>query len=469
MSETTRKPQIPGPRPIPLVGWRKQALAMMSDPIHYLMDMYETYGRIATWNPKKPEHVFVFGPEYNKRLLSDPELFISQPLKDLPIPPDSAMARLRSNLTNLNGERHKQHRQLMQPAFHRRHIEGFRDAMVEITQRELLERWKAGETRDIDPDLRRLTVYIAMRTIFSLDSPADVDKLNGLIGDLLRYTQAPTTMLFPFNLPGTSYRKVLETAEKIEAFIKLQIEAKRSDPEAHRDVLTMLIQTRDEHGEKLSDDELIGEAYAVFCHETSASTMSWTLFLLSQHPEVLSDLLDELDAVLGGDAPTVEQIPQLELLDRVIKESVRMLPGAAFGSRFSTAPAEFPPFEVDAGTAVFFSQFVSHRLPELYPEPAKFRPRRWETFKPTPYEFIPFGAGAHYCIGAAFAMLEIKIVLSMVLQKFRLTMVPDSSVDPKFGITLIPEHGLPMTLAEQDRELKRSPVKGSIHKLIDFD
>ncbi len=146
----------------------------------------------------------------------------------------------------------------------------------------------------------------------------------------------------------------------------------------------MLIQARDEDGRGLSDAELIGQATVLFIagHETSANALTWTLFLLSQHPRVLGDLCDELRGTLHGGAPSVDQLDQLPLLDRVIKESMRLPPPASLSLRVSTAPFELGQHQLPRGTTVFFSQYITHHMPDLYPEPERFLPERWQTINP---------------------------------------------------------------------------------------
>lgn len=245
------------------------------------------------------------------------------------------------------------------------------------------------------------------------------------------------------------------------------IAQKRSQPNA-TDVLATLVQVHDEDGTKLSDEELIGHTFTLFVagHETTSNALTWTIFLLSQHPHILADLLDELDGTLHGNPPTIEKINQLPLLEGVIKESLRLLPPASIGIRIATAPCNLGGFALPKGSTVFYSQFVTHRMPELYAEPNRFKPERWATLKRSPYEYLPFSAGPHMCIGWAFAMQELKVVLAMVLQRYRFSVLPNAKIGP--NLNMRPIHGMPMRIFPQDRQFQRVPVRGSIHQLIDF-
>ena len=222
----------------------------------------------------------------------------------------------------------------------------------------------------------------------------------------------------------------------------------------------------------LSEDELLGHVSVIFVagHETSANALTWTLFLLSQHPEIAADLLDELDTVLKGEAPTVEQLQQLPLLERVIKESMRILPPVPWNARATFQPTVLEGYELPTGTEVWVSIYHTHKNPDIYPEPLKFNPRRWETLEVDNFQYNPFSAGSRKCIGAGFAMMEIKIVLAMLLQKFRFQCLPQQKITYKALIVLAPKGGLPMLINQQDRDFSQDVrgVEGNIQELVEL-
>jgi cytochrome P450 len=457
--------QMHGPSAMPILGWHVEAMRWSRDQIGYMTMLYRKYGVLSSWGVSPPIRVFAFAPEHNQRLLSFPDLFHSQVARATRLPDNSAVVNLRSGLLNLNGPQHKQHRQLMSPAFHRKQVETYRDDMVAITQKALAS-WPVGAVRDMEQEMRRLVHSIAMKTVLNLENPEDVDGLTKLIARL--FSSVPLAMLFPFDLPGTPYRRLLRTSDKISAFLQEMIDQKRAQPLQHLDILAMLISARNEDGTAMTDTELIAEGYNVLCHEGSASALTWTLFLLAQHPDVQADVLDELEKELAGQPPTVEQLNRLPLLEGVIKESMRLLPPVPFGRRFAVEPCEFGPYELRKGTPVFFSHYITHRLPEIYAHPQQFLPQRWETLKTTQYEYLPFGAGTHNCVGGAFAMMEMKIVLAMLIQRVRLSVVPDTRIDSCFRFSLKPLHGLPMTILDQDRQFASSPVRGDIGEMVEL-
>jgi cytochrome P450 len=235
----------------------------------------------------------------------------------------------------------------------------------------------------------------------------------------------------------------------------------------------MMIQSRDEDGGMLSEDDLIGHTFLLYAasHETSSAAASWTLFLLSQHPQILVDLVDELNGVLKGDPPALAQLAELHLLERVIKESLRILPPIPLKPRVAVEDTELGNYFVPAGTEIVGSVYAVHHSPEIYTEPERFNPDRWLTIDPDPFEYHPFGAGPRMCIGGPFAMMSLQLVLSMLLQRYRFEFVRGTRVNRKFAITLSPRGGILMNIHPQDRQLPAEPggVRGNIHKMVQLN
>lgn len=458
--------QVRGPSPLPVLGWNVEALNWSRDPIGYVTRLYETYGRLSVWRAERTLRAFAFAPEHNQKVLGSPHLFhIAPPRRRKVVPDDSAFMNLRSGLLSLDGEEHRRHRKLMAPALHHKHVEGFRRMISEMT-REELESWSLWEVRDLETDMRRLVHRIAMKAVLGIDDERELTSLDDLVEGML--SAIPRAMMFPYDLPGSSYRQMLKTADGIQDFLQGLVDRK-SGSVVCEDMLTMLINARQDNGEGFNAAELMAETYNVLCHESSASALVWTLFLLAQHPKVYADLLDELQGVLRGGDPELDQLSRLPLLDRVLKESMRLLPPAAFGTRFSTEACSLGECELPKGAAVTFSQYITHRLPEIYPQPQRFKPERWESFKATTYEYFPFGAGVHNCIGGAFAMLELKLVLCAVLQSYCLKVVPKTRVDRVFRLSLRPRKGLPVVVLARGSRLSASPVKGEIREMVDMN
>jgi cytochrome P450 len=275
----------------------------------------------------------------------------------------------------------------------------------------------------------------------------------------------------PFDLPGTPYRRWLDLTHAIDTRMVEVIRQKRKAPGTGRDMLSMLIEARDEDGGTLSEDDLIGHAEVIFAagHETSSNALSWTLFLLAQHPRVLADLCDELAGTLHGAAPTFEQLAQLPLLDWVVKESLRLFPPAPLNHRITARDTELGQYRIAKGTEVLSSIYHTHRMAELYPDPLRFLPERWAGLDPGPYAYNPFSAGPRMCIGATFALFEIKVVLALLLQRFRLELAPNQRIDRYFGITLAPAGRVLMHVQRPGRAYaRRAPVHGNVSAMVDL-
>jgi cytochrome P450 len=457
----------PGPRPLPILGKRGRKFLFYHDPIAYHRYVYQTYGTLAAFIEGGAK-LLVYGSEYNRQILSQTEVFHAD-RGAAPGPADSALHRLGSGLNGMSGELHKQQRRLMQPAFHRLHIETYRDTMVAIT-RQLIDRWPIGQTLDIAEAMGQITLCIVSETLFAIDATKDVDSLGHLIARWIGLNVNRAVHMFPFDYPGTPFRRLLRLSERLETYIRTMIQHKRTHPGDQADVLTLLLQAQDADGTRLTDEELIGHTTVLFFagFETSAVALTWTLFLLAQHPQVMADLLDELTGTLHGDAPTVDQVRALPLLDRVIKESMRLLPPSIQGGRIAVQPFAMGGYEFPAGTKVMYSEYITHHMHDLYPQPERFLPDRWCASEPSPYAYIPFLAGARRCLGAEFAMLEMKIVLSLILQHYRLALMLNTRIDRLVRFTLVPKYGMPMRVGKQDRQFAKVAVRGNIHEMVDL-
>jgi cytochrome P450 len=421
-------------------------------------------GPIAFGEPRKPE-VLAIGPDYNRQVLGDPSVFrtTGQFLRG---PKNSAQRRLRHGLTRMTGPEHKRQRQLVMPPFHKKAVEGYHDTTIRVVQG-VIDQWKPGERYDIHLQMRRLTLRISSTILFSHD-PAEAITLGKMLEQWQNRNFSGSVWLFPVDVPGTALHRLLKHAERLEQELLAIIQRRRAHLDNNTDVLSLLIQARDDEDHGLTDAELVGQLAILFgaSFETTASTLTWTLFLLSQHPEVMRELMNELDAVLGGGVPTREQLAQLSFLECVIKESMRILPPVPFTIRAATENTTIGPYPVPKGTRVICSHYLTHHLPEIYPEPERFRPERWRSIDPNQFEYMPFSAGPRACIGAMFAMQALTISLTLMLQKFRFSLVPGTRVDRTVRITMVPRRGMPMSILPNDRQYQSSEVRGQIREMV---
>ena len=447
-------------------------LGFFFDPVGTICRLYQQYGPVTALGKvkfKQPRDLLLFatGPEFNRLLFSDPSLFRPTGLI-LPGPRNSAQRRVRFGLTRMIGDQHRQQRQLVAPPFHRCAVRGYHKIMVDMVNTEIAE-WKTGIGINIHEKVRALTLGIASAVLFSRD-PAEAYPIGRMLGDWVERCFSMGVWTYPLPVPGTPYHGMLRQAERIEKALLAMIARRRAQPGARGDVFSLLMEARDNEGRAMTDTELVGQASILFIasFETTTSALTWSLFLLAQHPAVMHQLMDEIESVLGDAPPDFDQLPQLPFLHWVIKESMRILPPVPYTVRVAQQPLKVGPFEVPQETRVIASHYLTHHLPDLYPEPERFRPERWRNINPTQYEYLPFNAGPRICIGGAFATQVLKISLAMILQRFRFTVVPGTRINRVVAISMNPRHGLPMIVAKKDRNYSVSEVRGQIREMVDF-
>ncbi|HEX2914764.1 MAG TPA: cytochrome P450 [Chloroflexia bacterium] len=467
---TLERPAIPAAVPARIKASRwLNPLLMARDPFVYLRRLNRTYGDIVNLNGGIMDYTFVFSPEYTRRVLTNPDLFHNGEIEDyrLNLPKDSPVLRLAHTLNAINGEKHRTQRRLMMPAFHRKRVEAYRDDMASLT-RQKMDSWQPGQTYDMMREMKQLTMSVAVKALLGMDPDREGDRTRALVERWIASGSSLAALVLPLNFPGTPFYRMVSLAGQIEAEFKELIARKRASGVDRGDVLSMLIAAHDENGERLNDEELVAQTLALFVagHETTATALAWTLFLLSQHPRVMSDLVDELEGKLHGDFPTVEQVNELPLLDRVIKESMRVLSPFLWGLRITTEPCEIGPYSLPRSRTVGFAPAIIHHNPDFYPEPERFLPRRWETIDPSPYEYLPFASGPRMCIGATFALMEMKIILPAMLQRYRLTLAPGAKIDRVGFLLAQPARGLPMQVNRQDHNFVFNPARGNIHAAV---
>lgn len=479
---------FPGPRPSRVFGRYGNIFSFYRDMIGYTRDLFRNYGnpvalvagggtRIYSPLPECPGTIFGYGPALVKELTTKADAYHKFPLtlRILPArgadsPRAAPLKTFGSGLAAANGDVHIQRRKTLAPAFHPRQIANYAEEMTKIT-REFVGGLKAGEDYDIGQLMHDLTMRNASKLLLG-----DAENRSSGAGHLMQSALAmlsPATVFFRYDIPGLPYKRFLDEFGKFDTEMRQIIARKRSQPPGEQqDILDVLMKMTDESGTGFSEEDLIGHAGIFFVagHETSAKTLTWTFFLLSQHPQVASDLLDEIEGVLRGGDPTPDNIKQLTLMGRVINESMRLLPPAPWNGRVAVKPTEIGGYEVPVGTEVMVSVYETHRMPELYPEPLKFRPERWENSERTAFEFSPFSAGPRRCLGEQFALMQMKIALAMLLPRFRPQLLPTVPIDRSIRNVMGPKHGVPVRLYPQDRQFASGVggVRGNVREMVDL-
>jgi cytochrome P450 len=356
---------------------------------------------------------------------------------------------LGNGLLTSDGEFWLRQRRLMAPAFHRERIASYGATMVEHTSA-MLRGWRDGGTYDIHDTMMHLTLGIVARTLFG----ADVGERAADVGVALeialqRFVERMSLMRLLDRLPLPRNRRFRRAMEKLDGIIYDVIEHRRRSGRDEGDLLSLLLQAQDEDGSRMTDTQLRDEVITLFLagHETTAISLSWTFYLLAQSPEVEERMVRELDDVLGGREPSVDDLPRLRYVEMVVKESMRLYPPAWRVGREAITDCEVGGFPVPAGAQLIMSQWVTHRDARFFDDPLLFRPERWgdEGIGKLPrFAYFPFGGGARKCIGDSFAMMEAILILAAVSQRFHLRLVPQPPIELWPSITLRPRGGIRM-------------------------
>ncbi len=437
---------------------------LQNQPIEYFGDMWREYGDLVrlpilpgftvflATHPDIAEHVLSTHQERYEK----PDLF----LKTMGLIQGEA-------LFTSEGEFWRKQRRLMQPAFHQKQLLHLHSIMVNCVQ-SLVREWDAkpaGEEVDIAAEMTRLTLRIVSSTLFSIDISGESDELGRALRTALTYVyHRMTSPLSPgLWLPtprNFQFRQAKKTLDRIVLEI---IQSRRRNPVEHPDLLSMLLEARDEAtGEGMSDRQLQNEVITLINagHETTATTLAWTWHLLGSHPNVLAQVTDEVqtvlgtgglgDGILGDGVPTFEKLPQLQYTRRVIDESLRLCPpGLGLVPRVALEDDEIQGYFIPKGSIFNIASYFTARHPEFWDNPEQFDPDRFlpENASNRPrFAYFPFGAGQHTCIGKNFALMESLIILSILIQRFQIDLVPHQRVeiDPRF--TLRPKDGIKVTV-----------------------
>lgn len=346
-------------------------------------------------------------------------------------------------------------RRLMQPAFAKPRIAGYAEVFVRQSERELA-RWSDGDERDVHDDMQRLTMGIAAETLLGVD-------IDGELFDIVHEAQAEITedfawrfqqpFVWPIWVPTPRNRRFKAAIARLEEVVYDIIRRKReAGPNADSDdLLDRLVAARDDDGSTMSDTQLRDEVMTLFLagHETTANLLSWTFYLLGQHPEVAAKLRREIDDVLGDRPAAADDYESLVYTNRVLKESMRLYPPAYAFGREAIRETEVAGFRVPKGRTVIVAQWVVHRDERFYDRPLVFDPDRWtpefESNLPH-YAYFPFGGGPRVCIGNTFAQLESALVLATIHRRYDVQLASSEPVDVWPSITLRPRGGIPVVV-----------------------
>jgi cytochrome P450 len=458
----------PGPGGLPFLG---NVLQFRHNQLSFLLKLEQTYGRMATVYIGKTPIVLLFRPEHIRYILTEnPRNFTSREVAGglvfgnllvLSLLARSFSKKVTQGLHNLvgdglittDGDFHRQHRRLLQPAFSKRRVEDYADLIVQYTL-DTMERWQPGSEIDIADDMQALILRTIMKILVDIDVVKQDTALDQIIDAVL---EQPVGLLegllnLQIDLPITPYGKRMAAMRKGDAYIYNLIEQRLVDQRDRGDILSILLQAQEtDDTEALTRQQVRDEVVSLLAagHETTTNTLTWTFYLLSEHPTVLKKVLAELQTVLAGRNPRVDDLPRLVYLDWVIKESMRLYPSAWTQGRQAVEAFDLDGFHFPAGTMLMFSQWVLHRLPDVWEDPEAFCPERWDPMqgqKVPQWAYFPFGGGSRMCMGTSLAQLEIRLVLATILQYYIPHVLPHHLMVPLPLITLRSKYGLHVRL-----------------------
>ncbi|MCA9907354.1 MAG: cytochrome P450 [Anaerolineae bacterium] len=442
----------PGPKGEILFGSMRP---FAQDRLNFLIECREEYGDLVHLRILGRHAYLINDPDLVRFVLVEhPELFHKTPLFKR-----ATRNVIGNGLLTSEGEFHKRQRQLAQPAFHHQRIANYGDEMVDFT-RQMLDSWQPGAVLDIHEAMMQLTMQIVARTLFHAEVVEDAHQIGTAITTALRFATQRTArpLSLPDWVPTRTNREVKQQTALLHTTIDRIINEHRTTNADQGDLLSMLMLAEDEHGERMSDQQLRDEAMTIFIagHETTADALTWTFFLLAQHPEIERKLQDEI-ALLHGLPPTVNDLAHLPYTEMVIKESMRLYPPAWIVPRLAISDFELGGYPIRHNSIVFTSPYTMHRHPRYFPDPERFLPERWtpEQEKTLPrYAYFPFGGGPRVCIGNGFAMMEARLVLATIVQQVQLRLVAGQQITPEPVITLRPAHEILMQADRQEIPIK---------------
>lgn len=423
-------------------------IRMCSDRITPVVACFEIYGPIVMLEGLKGRLYLMNEPEAVHELLAashrDVRKDTGHQLFLRPI--------LGNGLLLAEGETHLKQRRMMQPAFHSGRIAAYAETMVAFAGR-TADTWREGQSIDAMREMMELALDIVGKTLFNSEIAEDKHGIASAIEDILR---ADAILLAPLGhqimrLPIPRARRFWNALAALDKIVFRIIRDHRAAG-GEGDLLDMLLAARDEDdGSAMSDGELRDEVLTLFLagHETTATTMTWAWRLLAEHPEVEARFHAEIDEVLAGRMPTMEDAERLPWTRQIVEETLRLYPPAYFFGRETLREIEILGYRIPPGSQVLLSPFVTHRDPRFFPDPERFDPER---FSPEQRDtrprnaYFPFGAGPRKCIGERFAMMEAMLVMATIGQRWRLCAEngPRPAIDPR--ITLRPKGGMPLTV-----------------------
>jgi cytochrome P450 family 110 len=425
---------LPGPKSSRAI----QVLNWVFRPMSYLQECAKNYGDIFTLKLQSdlPPILVVHSPEAMEQILSNDHKELSAP-GDL----NSIFEYLLGNnsVISLSGKAHQRQRKLIMPPFHGERMRNYADLIENITIKTINKQPK-NQPFNIRTVSQEITLQVMMEAVFGIYEGEQAEKLRHLLCEIIEQSSSPWRVVFLYlpklkEMVGISeiWKQQMKKQEESDKIIYQEIQKRRENFDPQRtDILTLLMSSRDEEGQPMTDQELRDELMTLLFagHETTATAISWAFYWIHKLPEVREKLLAELDSLGENfDANTIFKLPYLTA---VCNETLRIYPVAmlTFPRKVNT-PISVCGYQLEPGTVIMGSIYLTHQREEIYPQPEQFNPERFIDKQFSPYEFIPFGGGSRRCVGLALAQFEMKLVLAKVLKTWSMKLVDTHEVKPQ--------------------------------------
>lgn len=436
------------PKTSSLPGALKMLWAVIK-PFHYLETMHKRYGDLyLDVLSAFPPICMISNPEAIEKVFTlSPELFVSGPANAILRPLVGTSA-----IIFQDGDRHTKKRKLLMPPFHGERMRAYGQLIREITLQVMAEPIQKGRFI-ARPVMQEISLRVILKTVFGIREGERYEKIRSTLIEYLDFFNVPlnATFLFFSSLqqdlgPWSPWGRFVRRRSTLYQLLNEEIQERREQQDfTGEDIMSLLLSARDEEGQGMSDEELRDELLALLFagHETTALALSWALYWIHYLPEVRDKLLKELSTVNITEVDPSE-IARLPYLSAVCSETLRLYPVALFTfSRVLQEPMELMGYQIPQGVGLSIPIYMTHQRPELYPEPKQFKPERFLERQFSPYEYLPFGGGSRRCIGAAFALFEMKIVLATILSNYSLALAEQKPILPvRRGIVFAPAGGV---------------------------
>jgi cytochrome P450 len=334
------------------------------------------------------------------------------------------------------GDFHRHQRKLIAPPFQPRHIASYADIMGHYGE-QIQQTWPDGATIGINQKMTHLTMSIIGKALFDADVFTETDELGAAMTVATAFVSHNLSTILPppYNWPLPRNRRMHKAIDVLRSHIQHFIDERRNNPTERNDFLSILLQARDDDGNPMSDEQVMAECLTLFGagHETTATALSWSWYLLCQHPESYERVQQEVDSVLQGRTPTYADLARLPYCLQVFKEAMRLYPPVYAFSRHALREVEIDGYRLPKDRIILLAPYTLHRREEYFADPETFDPERFtpEREKQLPrYAYLPFGAGPRICIGMHFAMMEGHLLLATLAQRVHFSLLPGQTIEP---------------------------------------